>query len=89
MTHGIIYQHGNPNSFAEAVIRLLENPDMCDEMGRNAYNDMVQLWNAEIAAERLLVLASNLLLGVETIFTIGPCSSAKVIKNNWLKSKKQ
>lgn len=83
--NGLVYQFGNSHSFVAAVMKLLDNPALCDEMGRNAYIDMSDLWNAEVAANRVLVLGRNLLIGMKTNYKNGPCSKAGVVKDNWLR----
>jgi len=82
--NGFVYQYGNQLSFVSMVKRLLNNPETCTKMGRNAYQDMISLWNAEVAAKRLLVLGDDLLFGRETQFESGPCSKATMIKDNWM-----
>lgn len=82
--NGLIYQYGNQHSIVSAVKKLLDDPERCKKMGRNAYQDMVSPWNAEIAAKRLLILGSNLLSGNESEYESGPCSKATLIKDDWL-----
>ena len=46
---------------------------------------MINLWNAETAAERFLTLAEKLLKNENTdsLFRDGPCSKATILKNDW------
>ena len=46
---------------------------------------MINLWNAETAAERFLTLTEKLLKNENTdsLFLDGPCSKAAILKNDW------
>ena len=56
------------------------------ELGKNAYLTMASEWNAENAAKRFLALVEGLNKnGRSDLFKEGPCSKAKIIKNNWFK----
>ena len=83
--NGFIYKNGDENSLYERVIRLIEQPELREEMGRNAYQTLVEQWNADVAAERLIALAQELLDGKATdLFQSGPCSRAEIISNEWI-----
>lgn len=81
--NGLIYRYGSQSSFEQAVIKLIENRELRERIGRNAYETIVKQWNAENAAQRLLELANNLQITGETCFKTGVCSTAKVLSNNW------
>ena len=83
--NGLIYENGNEMDLQQQVIRLLENPSLRVELGRNAYQTMAQMWNAENAAKRFMKLAGTLLEGKnpENLFDDGPCSKAEILKNGW------
>ncbi len=84
--NGFIYRNGDNDGLYERVARLLEKPELREEMGRNAYRTMSDLWNAETAAKRFIELAQALLDGKDTdLFENGPCSRARVLKNGWYK----
>lgn len=83
--NGLIYENGNEIDLQQQVIRLLKNPSLRVELGRNAYQTMAQMWNAENAAKRFMKLAGTLLEGKdpENLFDDGPCSRAEILKNDW------
>lgn len=83
--NGLIYENGNQEHLEAQVIRLLENPVYRRQLGRQAYHTVVNTWNAENAAERLLSLAQALAKGEKTVelFHDGPCSRAEVLSNDW------
>lgn len=72
--NGCIY--GDENELYESVKMLLDHPKMQEQLGRAAYQSMLDMWNAETAAERLLLLIADLEAhGVSTRFSDGPCSA--------------
>ena len=55
-------------------------------MGRAAYQTLADKWNADVAAERFMVLAQALLDGKKPdLFMNGPCSRAAILRNGWYK----
>ena len=84
--NGFIYKNGDENSLYERVKRLLDEPEMREEMGLKAYYTLAELWNADVAAERFITLAQALLDGKKPdLFEEGPCSRARILKNGWYK----
>lgn len=81
--NGLVYENGNKNDLCEKVLLLANHVELRRELGKNAYFTIKNKWNARIAAERILVLAENLLQGKLYIFDDGPCSRADIIKNDW------
>lgn len=86
--NGFIYKNGDERDLFKKVKYLLDNPKKCSDMGKNAYASLMTTWNADVAGDRLLTICSGLLKGenVNDIYIGGPCSMAKIIKNNWYKS---
>lgn len=79
--NGLIYKNGNDQSLFKSVVSLINHPEQREVMGRNAYRMLVELWNAEVAAERLIELSHLLLEGnKKELFTEGPCSKAYVFR---------
>ena len=74
--NGLVYQDGNIDELYEKTKYLLDHPLERKALGAKAYETMVSTWNADVAAERLLVLAEKLMNGEETPYTEGPCSKA-------------
>lgn len=84
--NGYIYKNGDMNSLYERVAQLIEQPELREQMGRNAYQTLVEQWNADVAAERFIVVAQALLYGKKPdLFENGPCSRARILKNGWYK----
>lgn len=87
--NGFIYENGNINALYKYVKFLLDNPIEQRRLGENAYDTIVNLWNAEIAADRLIKMTEEIKdHGYCDIFEDGPCSKAKIIRNNWFKAGK-
>ena len=82
--NGLIYDSDNIYDLYFKVKKLLDDDNLVNKLGINAYNSMVRLWNAEVAAKRLLTLAEALLNGSNTdLYLEGPCSKAKILSNDW------
>lgn len=85
--NGRIYRDGDEEMLLELIARLCSCPQLCRQLGRNAYRTIIDEWNPEIAAERLLKLMEHLnLLSIDNIskkqagcYGTGPCSPAPVI----------
>lgn len=88
--NGNIYKSGNWNELSLKVTDLLNKPEKCKELGVQAYETLISRWTADEAVTRLLNLIQVIEKGGETtnIFTDGPCSNAKIIKDNWVKELK-
>lgn len=85
--NGLIYQNGDIDDLYNKVKFLLDNPERCKELGASAYKTLTTTWNAELAAERFLNLATKLLNNedVNDLYSDGPCSKTEKLKNNWRK----
>lgn len=82
--NGLVYLNGNTEDIFRKVIYLLEHPDEQARLGRNAYSTIVEKWNAQTAAERFLRLDEEIRdHGYCNLFEDGPCSRARILKNNW------
>ncbi len=79
--NGLIYRSGNVDELYKKVRFLLDNPERGGQLGRKAYETMIDLWNAETAALRLLELSKALLVGEKrpALYESGPCSRAEVL----------
>ena len=82
--NGAIYQSGDLDMLFDKVKYLLKYPAMQADYGHAAYQTMIDMWNAGVAADRILQLIERLLAGEKhpCLFETGPCSVAKNIKNN-------
>lgn len=85
--NGTVYESGNVEMLFESVKNLLDYAEMQNRLGRAAYKTIISEWNAEIAADRLLVLVDALLKGKETsyLYETGVCSKAELVCDDWLK----
>lgn len=83
--NGMIYQNGNVTMLCEKVKYLLDHPEEQACIGLNAYHTILNEWNAEIAAERLICLSEHILAGEKypDLYKSGPCSKAEILKDEW------
>ena len=97
--NGLIFKSGDVKSLTNKLKMLLDNNELIEKYGRNAYETMHSKWNPENAAKSVLKLAEGLIkagsdgLNVkypdkEYIIEDGPCSKAGYLKNNWYKDGK-
>lgn len=77
--NGYIYPFGRIDVLYDRVTQLLDDPKKQKNMGLQAYNTITEKWNADLAAERLVALAQQILDGnaKPNIFADGPCSNAR------------
>ena len=85
--NGFIYKNGDIDDLYRKVKKLLDNPAVAKEMGKNAYNTLCEIWNAEKAADRIIKLSYQILSGDKypDLYKFGPCSKAECFNNNRLK----
>lgn len=83
--NGLIYHSGDVDELYERVKYLLDNPGEQERLGCAAYETITGLWNAEVAAQRLMTLSEHLLAGEKypDLYEDGPCSRAEIIKDDW------
>lgn len=83
--NGLIYHSGDVDALFEHVKYLLDNPEEQMRLGTAAYETITSLWNAEVAAQRLMTLSEHLLAGEKypDLYEDGPCSRAEIIKDDW------
>lgn len=81
--NGLMYRDGDFASFYAKLKKLLEDPQKRTLFGKNAYETMLNDWNADTAAERLLILSDK----IEKVYAFadGICSPAKPLKDDWYK----
>lgn len=80
--NGYWYRKANAKELAELVNPLLDNKELCKQIGMEAYKTIFKEWNAKVAAERLLQICADVVEGKEPKipWESGPCSRAKIIK---------
>jgi len=84
--NGFIYESGNIAQLTEKVKTLLLDPKLSAEFGKNAYGTIAGQWNGDIAGERLLEFMEAIISGKSVKFPDGPLSTARPLKNNWIKN---
>ncbi|MBO4693992.1 MAG: glycosyltransferase [Clostridia bacterium] len=72
--NGLIYDRKDKNSLYQCVKKLVENEPLRKTLGKNAYDTIKTVWNAETAADRLITLIDCINNGTPVPFTSGPCS---------------
>ena len=83
--NGLIYKDNDYEDFYKKVTVLLDSKEKRQELSKNAYFTMTEIWNAENTAKRFISLAQSILDGEKNpdIFETGVCSKAKEIKDDW------
>lgn len=74
--NGLVYNRSDKDSLYHNVKRLMDDLALRKNLQRNACKTMKDMWNANIASERLLFLIDCIQKGRETGYTSGPCSRA-------------
>ncbi len=77
--NGLLFHNENEKDLYKKVKRLLNNHEECQRLGKNAYHTLLDMWNPQTAAKRVIELADCLMNDQNTPFEEGPCSKAKVI----------
>ena len=79
--NGVVYRSGDTDALCESVKSLLLQVEKTQELGKAAYETIVEHWNAEIAAERLVCLAETLLTekAPQKMYLEGLCSLASIM----------
>ena len=74
--NGFAYEKNKTKELCEKVCILIENTDLRQKIGRNAYTTLQNVWNANNATDRLLELYEAIKKGEEIKYKDGPCSIA-------------
>jgi glycosyltransferase involved in cell wall biosynthesis len=74
--NGWVYPSGDVDALQRQVKTLLEAPDTMTDAGEKACRTITELWNGEVAAQRLMTLAQAMLDGEKSpdLYPHGPCS---------------
>ncbi|MBO7519735.1 MAG: glycosyltransferase family 4 protein, partial [Clostridia bacterium] len=75
--NGLIYK--DENEFYYLAEKCLRDRELRLTLGENAYNTIVNLWNPETAAQRIIDLSEKLLAENKFYYEEGPCSKAERI----------
>lgn len=84
--NGLVFRSEDIDMLYEKVKDLLEHPEKQAVLGRNAYETITTLWNAEVAAQRLITLSEHILAGERypDLYESGPCSRAEILEDDWM-----
>ena len=84
--NGLIYKDGDEEDLYKKVKSLLDDSDLCSKYGKEAYSTLTDTWSAAAAAKRVVELSESLLNNkTSSLFKVGPCSKANIIKDDWFK----
>ena len=83
--NGLVFESENLDSLYKAVKLLLDDKNYLNKISEEARKTMVELWNPQVASERLINLCENLLHGRLELPSEGPCSMAKPVKYDFYK----
>lgn len=63
----------------------MDDHELCSSLGKNAYLTIANVWSADEAARRFLLLSNEILQGnkLPELFSTGPCSKAEILKDDW------
>lgn len=79
--NGRIFKSKDADSLYSAVKSLVVDRNLCEQLAREAYLNMREIWSPENAAKSLLTLINDLQNGKDTSIMEGPCSKAGPYKN--------
>lgn len=84
---GIIYKDGDFADLFLKIKKLLDDKELCHNIGKKAYERIVGEWSPQIAAERLISVSEDILSGGKGmgLYGSGPCSKAEILKDDWFK----
>ncbi len=80
--NGYWYREGDAKELIRIVLPLLEDRELCEAIGSQAYKTIVEEWNPQVAAARLLLLCEDIAQGgmPQIRWTSGPGSKAEILK---------
>lgn len=77
--NGLVFESKKLNSLVSQVEKLINDREFCNNLARNAYNTMVEIWNPKNAVNNFIQLAKSLISDETNSIKEGPCSIAEVI----------
>ncbi len=84
--NGLIYHMGDAIDLADKIQYLIDNPTKTKEMALRSYKKVAEVYNGQVAAERLMLFIHEELAGIKhTMYSDGPMSNAPIMKNDWVK----
>ena len=83
--NGLIYRDGDIDDLYQKTKRLIDDSEKRRSISKKAYETIVNEWNAENAAKRLLNMAEHMVKGepIRDLYQTGICSPAEIINDRW------
>ncbi|MBR5359548.1 MAG: glycosyltransferase family 4 protein [Lachnospiraceae bacterium] len=78
--NGLLYNDDSYEDMLTQVLKLMEEPEAIEQYGREAYKSICTLWNAQVAADRLVKFYEGFVSGRLPEYEAGPFSKAEIIK---------
>lgn len=72
--NGLTYKSGCIRDLSNKLKYLVNNPQIIELLGHNAYYTIKNKWNSDIAAERLVELINDIKENITPSYSDGPCS---------------
>ena len=77
--NGLLFESEDMKSLIMNMKFLLDNPDMCKQMAKRAYQKVFSLWSPQIAATRLYEFCNSYMNGELIHYENGPMSCAPLV----------
>lgn len=84
--NGLTFNYGDIEGFVNSVISLINDKNLANNLGRQAYNTIVTEWNPTNAAKKLIRLYNYLFKKSCEPIESGVCSKAEIMDNFWRKN---
>lgn len=75
---GLTFADSDWNQMCNHVLKLVNDSNFRSMLGKNAYDTMANIWNAECASKNLLSLIKSIQEGSTSNISEGPCSPAPI-----------
>ncbi len=84
--NALVYVSGDVQMLTEKAKLLVDNKELREKIGKNAYKDIYENWNAKTSYKRMIQFINELKeKGTCELFEDGPCSKAEPLSHNWYK----
>ena len=80
--NGLVFKSQSLDSLFCKTCLLYDNIELRERLSLSAYETMAKKWSPHTAAQRLVAMSENILLGKEISFDDGPCSIAQPINKH-------
>lgn len=77
--NGFIYKDKSLKSLTQKVEKLIQDKELRERFAKNAYQTLMTNWNAQTAAEHLMILINNIQNKQNISIKEGPCSKAEIL----------